>query len=425
MKSIPISLFILFLISCGQQPTDNKSVALHTKPTSVLAPVLINGFWGFIDTNGGMTIPAKFKQGTAEQNNFPHFQEGLCVLTDLETSKKGAIDSSGAWVIQPRFYDLASFSEGISSCQMCSGCVSVFVDKKDSVTVFYDVRFVSPFSEGLASAEKNGLYGFINREGKIVIAPQFYSTLFFTDGYSMVDVGAERNMTGEHIPKFRFVNRKGEILEPDQYDNVDLMFMNGFAFVSKDVLPKLGEVATTKQGLINRKGKLVVPLSFRFLFRNFFKDGFEFATDYDEFQKGNKLVGLIDSTGKWVTKAIFENAMAFAEGVAPIRQNEKWGFINMKGEMIITPQFDSVCNFHEGLAAAKVNGKFGFIDHQGKWIIKAAYESATCFAFGLAPVKINDKYGYINSKGKWVVQPQFEKAGTFQNVNSEKTSEIR
>ncbi len=61
-----------------------------------------------------------------------------------------------------------------------------------------------PFSEGLAAVRIEGLFGFINQQGEIVIAPRFEAASSFSDGYAEVRIG---NASGA-------IDRSGQLVVP-------------------------------------------------------------------------------------------------------------------------------------------------------------------------------------------------------------------
>ena len=113
---------------------------------------------------------------------------------------------------------------------------------------------------------------------------------------------------------------------------------------------------------------------------------------------------------KWVVEPRFTFVDNFSEGLAAVKQTEKYGFIDKTGKWIIEPQFDDVHGFSEGLAAVSKKGKYGFIDKNGQWIIVPQFKNARNFSEGLAAAQKNNKYGFIDKTGKWIIEPQFEDA---------------
>lgn len=108
--------------------------------------------FGYIDREGRWAIPPQF----ASVN---HFQEGLALVQDLETETHGFIDKSGNYVIPP-----------------------TFVREKNNF------EQSQGFTQGLAAMpDENGWWGYINRQGKMVIAPQFAKAeAFWKQGYAKV-----------------------------------------------------------------------------------------------------------------------------------------------------------------------------------------------------------------------------------------------
>jgi hypothetical protein len=46
----------------------------------------------------------------------------------------------------------------------------------------------------------------------------------------------------------------------------------------------------------------------------------------------------------------------------------RWGFIDKSGKIVINPQFDEAMAFADGLARVKVGHKTGYINTAGKYI---------------------------------------------------------
>ena len=99
-------------------------------------------------------------------------------------------------------------------------------DKKRGYYNSYTGKIVIPaqyrrawvFSEGLAAVQKNGMIGFINRKGEVVIPFRYpyhgnpLSSFVFEDGHCIV-----ADTTG----KCGVINRKGEWIIQPKYDNID------------------------------------------------------------------------------------------------------------------------------------------------------------------------------------------------------------
>lgn len=166
------------------------------------------------------------------------------------------------------------------------------------IPIAYDA--VGVFSEGLASVEKDNKSGFIDMQANVVIPFDYDRPSRFSDGLARV------RKDGRYI----FIDKTGtEVLDVDKYYNLNpfsyaKIFLDGLALVE----------AEAKQGLINKKGKLIAPIQ------------------YD----------LID--------------LPFLEGLVVVKQNDKYGFLNQQGQEVVSPKYNSVVSFSEGLARVGYEG---------------------------------------------------------------------
>ena len=82
-------------------------------------------------------------------------------------------------------------------------------------------EIAKPFSDGLAAVRIDGLYGYIDPAGKVVIDPQFEAAGPFTGEYAEVQVGGRSGA----------IDRTGRIVVPAEFDR--LIPFTGGAFIAK------------------------------------------------------------------------------------------------------------------------------------------------------------------------------------------------
>ena len=124
-------------------------------------------------------------------------------------------------------------------------CVHFYMNEKGE-TVFTlpeEYQAASSFCEGLAKvgrADENGAYayGFVNKEGKIVISPQYEDAGWFMDGLAHV------KMNG----KWGYIDKNGKTAIPFEYDDA-CGAGDGLASVAKN----------GKYGLVDYENNVVVP----------------------------------------------------------------------------------------------------------------------------------------------------------------------
>ncbi|MBV9957180.1 MAG: WG repeat-containing protein, partial [Acidobacteria bacterium] len=118
--------------------------------------------------------------------------------------KLGYMDRKGAVVIEPQYDDAWEFSEGLAYVK--AGNRRGVIDRSGKMVVeLTQVDFASPFTEGLASVQTGGTQprrGFIDKTGKLVIAPQFDSVESFGEGLAVVMIDR----------KYGFIDKTGKVV---------------------------------------------------------------------------------------------------------------------------------------------------------------------------------------------------------------------
>lgn len=146
------------------------------------------------------------------------FSEGLAPVK--EDSLYGYINTDGDYVIQPQFKHAWSFHDG--AARISDGKYFFYIDKDGEIFPgFYDDA--EDFSEGLALVKIDGLFGWINRRGFLVIQPEYANAQAFSEGLAAVFVNG----------KWGFINKNNEFAIQPTYDFVR-SFRSGAAEVWKD-----------------------------------------------------------------------------------------------------------------------------------------------------------------------------------------------
>lgn len=298
------------------------------------------------------------------------------------------------------------FSEGlaVAGWALCPQCRNPFwvngvIDETGKLVIPPRNSFTryGNFHEGLAQVWESG-WGFIDREGHIVIKPKFYEAADFSEGLARVRL-TEKG-------KYGFITKKGRLVIPYQFEWAG-DFQDGFAAV---------KLSKSIAGFIDKTGKLVLH-SKNWREVTDFSEGLAIVitevTDnsvYRGYQETN--CGFIDRIGKFVIAPRFNVLQKFSEGKAMFfqsGQNYGYGFIDKSGQVVIKPEFAAVKSFSENLAAAAVksaNDKltWGYINPNGEWVIEPRFQNANSFDGGLAAVNC-DEYDrncktYIDREGK-------------------------
>jgi hypothetical protein len=273
-----------------------------------------------------------------------------------------------------------------------------FMDRNGKVVINPQYDYVEDFSEGFALA---GFVGkkrfFIDRTGKTAIAPKYF------DAINGFNCGLARGNTNHNVPNGGYIDKSGKLVIENFYGVC--LFSEGLACVE---LNKWGFIDTSGQFVIKPHFDEVAP----------FSEGLAGVTFWDQSKASRNKRGFIDKTGKIVIKSEFDVTHSFSEGFAAVgmeasNHDYKWGYIDKTGTMVIKPQFEWANSFRQGLAAVLVSNRWGYINKNGNIIIKCQFDKAEAFSEGLAAVAINSKWGYIDKTGTYIVKPQFNEAMPF------------
>jgi hypothetical protein len=180
-----------------------------------LAPVRMGELWGYIDREQRMVIPPQFTDADSFHDGMasasiiknPIGDDAslsdtyLMVMGRRRGEYAGYINRSGTFVIEPQFARAHPFSEGRAAVAVDSGKPLVrrwdIIDKSGKVV--FTVRLkptdssdAHEFSEGLIAVKVDSKWGYMDTDGRVVIAPQFEYAHEFTDGLARVGVGTTK-----------------------------------------------------------------------------------------------------------------------------------------------------------------------------------------------------------------------------------------
>jgi hypothetical protein len=253
----------------------------------------------------------------------------------------------------------------------------------------------------------NDKYGFIDRQGRVIVPPTLVDAEEFSEGLALV---TKKDRVG-------FIDSHGRmVIEPVFYRAES--FADGLALV----LAAGGEKNNGVWAYVDRTGKIVFRL-FDYVYPSF--DPQSFSEGLAAYCKNEKW-GYIDKTGKTVIEPQFDRAFAFSEGLAKVRVGEFYGFIDPEGKIVIKPQFprpytvdillrprptDYDLSFHDGLAAMGIapDHQWGYIDQTGNvvFMISRNHHSPFSFSEGLVKMRNDAGAGFFDTKGNVAIEPRW------------------
>lgn len=403
--------------------------------------------WGWVDENGDEIIAPKFSKVFANQGEYLFVSNDnslLIVKKNGETVQEIISDKEDVVLTKSAF---------IYEVKPTYFIVDIFKSNYKRLT--YDE--VGDISYGFIAVKKDGLYGYIDIEGKEIFPSDNYwvslathqnlviqktildnnisydfsqniqfslvagvkflgpysesrakvidarGLMGFIDDKGQIVVECKYQLLGEYkngraifqkiSGQFGYLDEKGEEIIPSIYQLVYDFDASGFAVVVKDRL----------FGFINKLGNVVIPFQYENVFS--FKNGIASV------QKNGK-VAYINMQNKVLVPFSFDEAYESVNDLALVRMGTFWGYVSPKGKVIIPWQFEAAQAFSEGKAWVKLSNKFGLINENSKYLISFKYENAFPFQQGFAKVQSQEKWGLVNELGVEIIPPVCDQIGT-------------
>ena len=285
---------------------------------------------------------------------------------------------------------------------------------------------------------RRGMWGFMDRTGRVVIKPAFLNERDFFHGLAAVEWPDG---------KWGYINERGKFAIPARFDE------------ARDFIDDLAPVRIERKwGYIDTAGHVVIEPRFRAAGE--FHDGlariYVWSTtrcDQGVFTSENApwyafrfwedsgldsggcfanegRFGYIDKSGKVVMEPRFIVAKDFSEGMAVVRidisSSCNFGYVDRTGRIAIALRFCQAGPFSEGLAAVETSAggfgrkvvdiAWGFIDKTGALSIPDKYRLAGDFSEGLARVEVGSgAMGYVDRSGAVAVPARFSEAWDFSD----------
>jgi hypothetical protein len=301
---------------------------------------------GYVDTTGNIAIPTRFTYAR-------DFSEGLAYVESKEY--RGYIDRHGKLIIRidslarafgvdPEKISGRDFHEGLAAIGTGTWSTSPYarddatfggkwgyINRAGKLVIPPAYRFADNFSEGLAGVVVDKLYGFIDTNGKLVVAPRFLPTAGGPPHYLGI-TGTSR-------------------------------FHEGRALVHEELY--------ASYGYIDRTGRYAI--SPRFVWANDFSEGNSWVEERDPTTGQITERGWINRAGSWIMRIKNRGVWSskkFSEGLAAIWRgsDSKCGYIDHDGVEVIRPAFYNCSEFVGGIAKVSQNSMLTYIDRTGRII---------------------------------------------------------
>lgn len=345
MKRLFPSLLAIWLLFAACHDTTDFVDALAYKAGS-------DDKWGLIATDGRVLVPSNtFGQQPATVVN------GMFSLPDgkgfyqLYNTEHPTVPVSSR-----RFAHIGHFFEEVAPAQETPQSPILLVDKKGRTVSStarypqYDIVLAHNFREGRALiATREGKYGYMDVEGKIVIPPLYDRAYDFNNGLALVGTNNRQGETG-----YQLITPNGRNYIAIQLSNC--LLSHRFSY---DLL-MFKDLDNGQCCYMDREGLPLIRLPREV------KEAYPFQYGAAVFQTATG-TGIIDSRGEALIPAHYENAIIAGSGRAGLKMKGCWTVAEINGKPLSDWQYEALgCYYRSGQAVARSKGKYLFIDRKGQ-----------------------------------------------------------
>lgn len=259
------------------------------------------------------------------------------------------------------FYSIESFSQELT---VTKDSVSELYGYKnlesDSWVIKPSYLNAFPFNfDGVAVTKGNKGYQLINRKGKIITKYSFERIGWSDDADSTSNPLFYGSLIGvKSKNKWGVINSKGKEVLPISYKTLNY-FVNGITIVSKD----------NRYGALNSEGEEVIPTTFQKL--RFLAGGLPLLV-----AKNNGLQGVVNLEGDWILPLEYlKIKWAGKKLIAAMTQDGMWVFVKHDGQYFSEDLYSSWKWFHrEKKLLLNNNGRYGLLDENSNEIYPTIYK---------------------------------------------------
>lgn len=240
-----------------------------------------------------------------------------------------------------------------------------FIDKDSSIVIPFEYDFLNPFENHLAFAKQGSKEFFITYKN-LKLEGDYDEARIFSFGLAGVRKGK----------KWGFIDEKGKIVIPIQYDDVDYFRPSGLCAVTKN----------GKSGFIDKSGKEIIPI--------IYPEVNQQMLDKNVIVKNKGKWAFFDNQGRQLSDFIYnevfrtdhydfskdiftrDESTYFKNGAVLVLKDNHYEFLNEKIEPAFhNNKFDSATVFDAFKnAIVKRNGKYGMIKPNGELKVPLEYD---------------------------------------------------
>jgi len=259
---------------------------------------------GFYSTTQKKALPYKYEMLELIDANFVRFGQ---------SGKYGLLSPDRKVILKAEWDKIEVFKDEKIIIAMQNDYYSIFfLNANIKVYMNYPFTRFDPYKDGMALVVQKGKYGFIDRDGLLLVSTQYDEARPFSNGCAAIKIG---NVWG-------FIDKKENFVATPFYDKV-LDFDNRAVIVTKN----------GKFGLVNRQGKETIKPQFEEI--TLLKSG-------NYLLKKEGRYGIANAEGIEKINSIYKDVLELKSGNFRVRLYGKYNLVDIDNKLLTQAEFDNI-----------------------------------------------------------------------------------
>ena len=353
-------IIIIILLVMGAIPTFSQQ----------FFPIKINKKWGLIDSEGRVVLKPDYDAiGDFQANGFAVMQRDGGV---------GLLSEFGREVIPPQYEDIKVLNASLISVRDNGEWKVINLQGQTILPSGYDRLKV--INNAYLAFESAGKWGLVNDKGKVITEPRFsWIGASKKEGFLQI-----RSSEGIGL-----LEMNGNVLLEPKFEEIRLLEIGIIAYKNSSGWGLMNDCEEGKTPAIY-DGYELISEHFVRLYRG--KESFLYnmvsgqlisQQKYDNFYtfspeylivKKERLLGLVDMTGREILSPIYSEIQTFGKNKFRVNRGGLWGLVGQGNQPILPFEYEYIAPLKGPVCLVKKQGKAGVANFTGRVIVEPIYD---------------------------------------------------
>lgn len=391
-SQIRTAIYAMAVVFCMNAIVSCDSLATSSKDSDALEYLAVKkdskANWSIIDRNGNAVINQEY---ASTDTISKIYENGVYWVRSGEKTRLFSVASPKKAISDGEYDNVTNFAcDRAFVSNLGKPIILIDNDGKHIKTLDRNIVEACTFSDGLAVFKSSdGLYGYLDKKGDVVIKAQYDLAGAFHDGYAV----AIQNFKDKNYTQV-IINKENKVLFTIKREKYDLAFVYSegkFAAIKNTTSDEPSIVYLDKEG-----NEVLKPIT-GYNIADSFCDGFTVLSNYIDSQKSSE-TGVINANGEEVIrKGKYNPITNLGEGLFLVmKSDEKVGVVDKEDNPVVPFEYTNGCYLRLGDHFVMQSGKYWLlVDKDGKEVKKSEFSDYSAWTSGY--VKFVDVKAHIDN----------------------------